>query len=70
MAKATKVQTRDDECDEEHDNENESDSDDDECGGMAPSTHKTRHGLHHQRWLSPQDQGVHGAARRAPQAIV
>ena len=30
MAKATKVQTCDDGCDEEHENENESESDDDE----------------------------------------
>ena len=30
MAKATRIQTYDDGCDEEHDNENESNSDDDE----------------------------------------
>ena len=29
-----------------------------------------RYGPHHQRWPGPQDQGMHGAARRAPQAIV
>ena len=40
------------------------------CGGMAPGIHKTRHGPHHQRWPSPQDQGVHGPSRRAPQDIV
>jgi hypothetical protein len=28
------------------------------CGGMTPGIHRTRHGLHHQRWPSPQDQGV------------
>ena len=40
------------------------------CGGKAPGTHKTRHGPHHQRWPIPQDQGMHDATRRAPQAIV
>ena len=40
------------------------------CGGTAPGILKTRHGPHHQRWPSPQDQGVHGAAWRAPQDIV
>ena len=39
-------------------------------GGMVPGIHKTRHEPHHQRWTSPQDQGVHGAARRAPQDII
>ena len=29
-----------------------------------------RHGPHRRRWPGPQDQGVHGAARRAPQDIV
>ena len=27
-------------------------------GGMIPGIHRTRHGPHHQRWPSPQDQGV------------
>ena len=40
------------------------------CGGMAAGIHKTRHGLCPQGWPSPQDQGVHDAARRAPQDIV
>jgi len=35
-------------------------------GDMSPGIHKTRHGLHHQRWPSPQDQGMHGTGRRAP----
>ena len=39
-------------------------------GGTAPGILKTRHGPHHQRWPGPQDQGVHDAARRAPQAII
>jgi len=39
-------------------------------GDMTLGIHKTRHGLHHQRWPGPQDQGVHDAARRAPQGIV
>ena len=30
-----------------------------DCGGYTPGIHKTRHGPHHQRWPSPQDQGVH-----------
>ena len=38
--------------------------------GYGPGIHKTRHGPHHQRWPNPQDQGLHSAARRAPQAIV
>ena len=38
--------------------------------GMAPNIHKTKHGPHHQRWPSPQDQGMHGTGRRAPQDIV
>ena len=29
-------------------------------GDMIPDIHKTRHGPHHQRWPSPQDQDVHG----------
>ena len=33
-------------------------------GDMTPGIHKTRHGPHHQRWPNPQDQDVHGAARR------
>jgi len=33
-------------------------------GDMTPGTHKTRHGPHHQRWSSPQDQGVHRKATR------
>ena len=39
-------------------------------GVWLPGIHKTRHGPHHQKWPSPQDQNVHGAARRAPQDIV
>jgi len=40
------------------------------CGGMPPDILMTRHGPHHRRWPGPQDQGMHGAARRAPQDIV
>ena len=32
------------------------------CGGMTSGTHRTRHGPHHQRWYSPQDQGVRRTA--------
>ena len=39
-------------------------------GGMTPDTHDRSHGLRPQGWPSPQDQGVHGTARRAPQDIV
>ena len=39
-------------------------------GVCPPGILKPRHGPHHQRWPDPQDQGVHGAARRAPQDIV
>ena len=39
-------------------------------GVWPPGMLKTRHGPHHQRWPSPQDQGVHDATRRAPQDIV
>ena len=39
-------------------------------GDMAPSILKTRHGPHHQRWPSPQNQGMHGVARHASQDIV
>ena len=38
--------------------------------GLAVGVWPLRHGPHHQRWPSPQDQGVHGTGRRAPQDIV
>ena len=37
---------------------------DQECGNMTLGIHKTRHGPHHQRWPSSQDQGVHGVHRK------
>ena len=39
-------------------------------GVWPPDTHDRPHGLRPQGWPSPQDQGVHGAARRALQDIV
>ena len=39
-------------------------------GGTTPDTHGRPYGPHHQRCPSPQDQGVHGTSRRAPQDIV
>ena len=38
--------------------------------GLAVGVWPPRHGPHHRRWPGPQDQGVHGAARRVSQDIV